>query len=209
MSNDVVVTADEHDPSVHHEERDVNVRGILVGIVGFVIFCAILYFALWYLFEAFRRIERREKNVAFVSQVQGAATRQLPPAPHLQPFPEQPAMGAGEQRKSIGGGSGTELTQDVPRQDPWKATPVTDMDELKRHYDEQLHSYGWVDKNRGIVHVPIEVAKEKLLQKGLPVGAAAPVTPAPAAVGTTTAVPQTTTSTTTDAGSRNDGGIRR
>jgi hypothetical protein len=180
MSNDVVIAHDEHDPSVHHEERDVNVRGILIGIVGFVIFCAILYFALWYLFEAFRRVERKQKNAAFVSQVEGSEKRQIPPAPHLQPFPEQPAMGAGGQRKGIGGGSGSELTADVPRQDPWKATPVVDMVELKKHYDEELHSYGWVDKNRGIVRIPIDVAKEKLLQKGLPVGSA----PAPAVAAT-------------------------
>lgn len=38
--------------------------------------------------------------------------------------------------------------------------------ELERQAAEQrLHSYGWVDRARGIVHVPLEVAIEQYLQE--------------------------------------------
>jgi hypothetical protein len=34
--------------------------------------------------------------------------------------------------------------------------------------DAQLYSYGWVDKNAGIAHIPIQRAIELTAQKGLP-----------------------------------------
>lgn len=36
---------------------------------------------------------------------------------------------------------------------------------------ETLTSYGWVDQNEGTVRIPIAVAKDKLMQQGLPVRA--------------------------------------
>lgn len=34
--------------------------------------------------------------------------------------------------------------------------------------EQQLHSYGWVDKSAGTVHIPIETAMQMLVQRGLP-----------------------------------------
>jgi hypothetical protein len=34
--------------------------------------------------------------------------------------------------------------------------------------EQQLHSYGWVDKDAGVVHIPIETAMQMLVQHGLP-----------------------------------------
>ena len=34
--------------------------------------------------------------------------------------------------------------------------------------EQELHSYGWVDKSGGVVHIPIEVAMQLLAQRGLP-----------------------------------------
>lgn len=34
---------------------------------------------------------------------------------------------------------------------------------------KRLNSYGWVDQNGGVVHIPIDRAMELLLQRGLPV----------------------------------------
>jgi len=36
------------------------------------------------------------------------------------------------------------------------------------HEDQVLTTYGWVDQNAGVVRLPIERAKELLLQRGLP-----------------------------------------
>jgi hypothetical protein len=47
--------------------------------------------------------------------------------------------------------------------------PLEDMKELRQKEDERLNNYGWVDKDAGIVHIPIEQAKKLLLKRGLPV----------------------------------------
>ena len=47
---------------------------------------------------------------------------------------------------------------------------------LKKFRDEEEHlltSYGWVDQNAGVVRLPIDRAKALLLERGLPVRAAA------------------------------------
>jgi hypothetical protein len=49
--------------------------------------------------------------------------------------------------------------------------------------ERQLHTYGWVDQGNQVVRLPIERAKELLLQRGLPArpaGAPAPAAPAAA-----------------------------
>lgn len=44
-----------------------------------------------------------------------------------------------------------------------------DMDVVRDQWNSELHSYGWLDKNNGITHIPIEKAMELTLQRGLPV----------------------------------------
>jgi len=66
---------------------------------------------------------------------------------------------------------------------------VTEPTVLKAFRDEEtqkLHEYGWVDPRAEIVRLPIERAKDLLLERGLPIrpageaGAAAPAAPAAA-----------------------------
>jgi hypothetical protein len=49
-----------------------------------------------------------------------------------------------------------------------QAQPYKDVYELKSAQRGALHSYGWVDKANGVVHIPIERAIELTLQRGLP-----------------------------------------
>jgi hypothetical protein len=46
--------------------------------------------------------------------------------------------------------------------------PFRDIYELRASETEKLQSYGWVDKEGGVAHVPIDVAMEILIRKGLP-----------------------------------------
>lgn len=46
--------------------------------------------------------------------------------------------------------------------------PFRDIHELRASETEKLQRYGWVDKEGGIAHVPIEVAMDVLIRKGLP-----------------------------------------
>jgi hypothetical protein len=45
--------------------------------------------------------------------------------------------------------------------------PRTEMYELRRDQDFKLHSYGWVNKDAGTVHIPIEDAMKLAIQRGL------------------------------------------
>jgi hypothetical protein len=49
-----------------------------------------------------------------------------------------------------------------------------DLDQLRAHEDQVLHSYGWVDRRNGTVRIPIGRAMELILRQGLPVWQSAP-----------------------------------
>ncbi len=42
------------------------------------------------------------------------------------------------------------------------------LKDFRAKEEEALHSFGWVDQNAGTVRIPIDRAKELLLQRGLP-----------------------------------------
>jgi hypothetical protein len=48
------------------------------------------------------------------------------------------------------------------------------LDRFRQTEDEVLHGYGWIDRNAGTVRIPIERAKDLLLERGLPVRGATP-----------------------------------
>ena len=39
---------------------------------------------------------------------------------------------------------------------------------LQQEQNQELHSYGWVDRSKGIVRIPIDRAMDLILQRGLP-----------------------------------------
>lgn len=43
------------------------------------------------------------------------------------------------------------------------------LEQFRAHEEHILHSYGWTDQNAGMVRLPIERAKDLLLEQGLPV----------------------------------------
>ncbi len=46
--------------------------------------------------------------------------------------------------------------------------PAVELQNLRRHEDEILNNYGWVDQKAGTVRLPIDKAMDILAQKGLP-----------------------------------------
>ena len=46
--------------------------------------------------------------------------------------------------------------------------PRQDLADLRAKEDEVLGSYGWVDKNAGLVRIPIDAAVKLTLERGLP-----------------------------------------
>jgi hypothetical protein len=61
----------------------------------------------------------------------------------------------------------------LPPEPRIQAAPAADMGALRREEDAILTSYGWVDRQAGVVRIPIDVAMKQVLEEGFP------VTPAP------------------------------
>jgi hypothetical protein len=56
----------------------------------------------------------------------------------------------------------------VPPEPRLQEQPREDLRELRAREDEILTSYGWVDKNAGVVRIPIDAAMKLTLERGLP-----------------------------------------
>jgi hypothetical protein len=119
---------DDH-PQVHHEESDVNIRGIFGFGAGLVVVAAIIHVAIWLLFMYFtnREAVSTPRQYPLASQ-----QSQLPPEPRLQ------------------------------------VTPREDLQTLRAAEERVLRGYGWVDRNEGVVHIPIDVAMKQVVEHGLP-----------------------------------------
>ena len=49
-----------------------------------------------------------------------------------------------------------------------EAKPAVELEQVLAPQRERMNSYGWIDKNAGTIHVPIERAMTLLLEEGLP-----------------------------------------
>ncbi len=50
-----------------------------------------------------------------------------------------------------------------------QTSPQADLAKMQQHDRSVLNSYGWVDRNAGLVRVPINRAMELIVERGLPV----------------------------------------
>jgi hypothetical protein len=57
----------------------------------------------------------------------------------------------------------------VPPEPRLQTQPFADIEQQRAEERRLLTSYGWVDQRAGVVRIPIERAKELLLERGLPV----------------------------------------
>ncbi len=115
---------------VHHEESDVNVRGLFAFAVGLTLVVAFVAFVVWLLFQFYSVRESRKTTPEFPLATE--QENRLPPEPRLQTNPRQ------------------------------------DLSDLRSQEDQILTSYGWVDRNAGVVRIPIDQAMKLTLERGLP-----------------------------------------
>jgi len=131
-------------PETHHERSDVNVRALLIFMVIFVVFAAISHFLLWGMFKYFAQMARN-RTTAPLTDVLRPPDAAIPQEPRLQPFPNRDRRG--------------------DMMPPNSTTPVVDMEQMRVTEEQALHTPGWVDKQKGIVRVPIDVAKQLAVQR--------------------------------------------
>lgn len=128
-------------PGTSHEESDVNVRALLWAVVIFIVFAALTHLVLYLQFHAYARYFRNESSQPLTMMARPSA---VPATPRLQPL----------------------QTNDLP---PTANTPVKDMEEMRAAEEQAMNKAGWVDKQKGVVRLPIDVAKKLVVQRGLPV----------------------------------------
>ena len=61
-----------------------------------------------------------------------------------------------------------ENQRELPPQPRLQPHPATDLKRYCEVEQQQLTTYGWVDKNNGLVRIPVDRAMDVVLQKGLP-----------------------------------------
>lgn len=131
---------DLFNPETHHESSDVPVRPLFIFIVIFIVFAAVSHVALWFLYKALVKGERRRMDPPQTAVTRPAGGSARHNQPLLQPFPKE----------------------SVP---PNRDTPPADLADLRANEDQALNNYAWVDKQRGVVRIPIAQAKDLLVQR--------------------------------------------
>lgn len=125
-----------------HESSDVPVSGLLWFVVVFIVFGVISHLVILAYYRGLVNIEQKRMDPPQTA-VARPATADVPQnQPLLEPFPTIDAKGTA-----------------VP---PQSNTPVTNLQALRERERQVLTSYGWVDKERGVVRMPIEQAKSLL-----------------------------------------------
>ncbi len=143
----------DHDDSIinletHHEKSDVDVRALLWFVVIFIVFAALTHLLLYMMFRYFVVLSRGATNAPLTS-IARPADAAIPQQPRLQPFPNKER-------------DGTTVA-------PNALTPEVDMVLMRRDQDQALRTPAMMDRQKGTVRIPIEVAKQLIVQRGLPV----------------------------------------
>jgi len=136
---------DLFNPETHHEESDVPVGALLWSIVIFVVLSVVTYFVILGFYNWLAKGERERMDPPRTAVARPASADVPQNQPLLQPFPTRDAKG-----------------EAIP---PQSNTPVTDMVHMRQAEEKRLSSYGWVDRERGVVHMPINTAKKVLAAK--------------------------------------------
>jgi hypothetical protein len=163
---------DLFNPETHHEESDVPLKPLWWALILFVVFSAITGIVLHFMYQAMLKAEIRRWDPPQTAVARPASADVPQNQPLLQPFP-------------------------TVSQTPYRNTEGVVLREMRAAEDKVLKNYGWVDKQHGIVHIPIDQAKELFAAQAAATAAAQTPVVEPVATTTTTIAPTTTTATTT------------
>jgi hypothetical protein len=121
---------EEHLPHslVGHEDRDADVRPIVLTGVGLALTVVLVGFVVYGILQYLAS----HPATSVQSNPMGVFDSQIPPQPRIE---EHPAI---------------------------------EIQELHAQEDKTLSTYGWMDKNKGVVRIPIDRAMELQLQRGFP-----------------------------------------
>lgn len=147
---------EEQGKGLGFEPQDLGSRPVYGFLISLVVVGVLVYYVLWGMFhflDAYNRKNEQRVN----PMVQAEKDTREPDAPNTSrkiqsEFPE-------------------------PRLEDNERTELAPF----RYQEEQaLNSYGWVDQNAGVAHIPITKAMELIAQRGLPTTPQSGTTPASA-----------------------------
>ena len=142
-------------PETRYERRDLSPHGVLLFLVGLAVVSVLIYFVLWGFYGYLNSFRQQRVHKPAVPLETVHDNLNPPTGEVVRHFPE-------------------------PR---LQANEVGDMSKFRAQEEEILNTYGWVDQQAGVAHIPIEQAIDVLAAHGLPVreGGETPVTEAQAA----------------------------
>ncbi len=142
-----------HDHNQDHGNQLVEGSGIKPKPI--LVFLAVLGLATASVFVIIKGLEIGFKKMDEMTAPQPATSletgRKLPPAPRLQGAPEPDPNKPND-----------------PNAVRESLLPLDEMRVYSKQIKEKAESYGWVDQNGGVAHIPIEQAKKLVVEKGLP-----------------------------------------
>lgn len=148
MSNDIPNAPLPHGD---YERRDIKVSGVLYFLLGLGVSGIIIAFIVngifWFLNK---RFEAEQKPISPLLPNTTTDTRRIPPQ------------------------YGQDYQKYLREQFPAPQLEIderTELNDIRLREENTLSTYGWVDKNAGTIHIPIDHAMDLLAQRGLPVHA--------------------------------------
>lgn len=138
-----------HDAAAHgsFEHQDLNPKSIIYFFVALAVFLGVIYLIAFGIYRGLNSVDEANKTTLSPMVAPKADPRAVTPA-DTQAFPE-------------------------PRLEESERTQLRSFIEDE---DSKLATYNWVDKDKGVVQIPIDRAMDLIVQRGLPVrpqGAAA------------------------------------
>ena len=122
------------------EHQDLSARGIIYFLIGLAAAIVVIYFVAFGLYRFLNSYNMQNQATMSPMVAPRADTRTVTPA-DTQAFPQ-------------------------PRLEESERTQLRDLIEDE---DRKLATYHWVDKDKGIVQIPIDRAMDLIVQRGLPV----------------------------------------
>jgi len=135
----------EENPAVSYERSDLDIFAVTKFGIGLAIGTVLAVFMMWGLFHWFLRTQD-ETREHLPQSVIDARKGLVPPEPRLQTLgnPNAPVITNGDLRP-----------------------PSVELTKLREDELKQSQVYAWVDPAKGVVRIPIELAKDLVLKKGL------------------------------------------
>jgi len=134
-----------------HERTDAHVAPLVQFIITMTVICVASFYAMKLLLGWFKA---HDTAVPGNERHPLAEERVIPPEPRLEAL----------QRAMPG-----IVVRDEGRADESRYHTQQNRQVIRAKDDQQLGTYGWIDKQAKITHIPIEKAKELLVKQGLPV----------------------------------------